>query len=78
MDILFSSSTLIEKIMEQQKKRIKLGLMLQGAGSHMNSWRHQDVPADASVNFGWYQRLTQKAETAGFDFIFIADGLYIN
>jgi len=60
------------------KKRIKFGLMLQGAGGHMNSWRHEKVPADASVNFDYYRELAQAAEAASFDFLFIADGLHIN
>ncbi|MFJ5162365.1 LLM class flavin-dependent oxidoreductase [Pantoea sp. NPDC088449] len=63
--------------MGQSKKRINLGLMLQGAGSHMNAWRYENVPADASVNFEWYQFLAKEAEDSGFDFLFIADGLHI-
>ncbi|WP_380178586.1 LLM class flavin-dependent oxidoreductase [Kalamiella sp. sgz302252] len=57
---------------------IKFGLMLHGAGGHMNSWRHPSAPADASVNFRYFTDLAQKAETAGFDFLFVADGLHIN
>jgi hypothetical protein len=29
---------------------IKFGVMLHGAGGHMNSWKHPSGPADASVN----------------------------
>jgi FMN-dependent oxidoreductase (nitrilotriacetate monooxygenase family) len=37
------------------------------------------VPADASVNFGYYcRRRIRQAEAAGIAFAFIADGLYIN
>lgn len=57
---------------------IKFGVMLQGAGSHMNSWKHPDGPADASVNLGFFVRTAQKAEAAGIAFAFVADGLYIN
>ncbi|WP_185688079.1 LLM class flavin-dependent oxidoreductase [Ewingella americana] len=60
------------------KKSIKLGLMLHGAGGHMNSWRHEKVPADASVNFPYFRDLALKAEAANFDFLFVADGLHIN
>jgi len=60
------------------KKSIKLGLMLHGAGGHMNSWRHEKVPADASVNFPYFRELALKAEAANFDFLFVADGLHIN
>lgn len=57
---------------------IKLGLMLHGAGGHMNSWKHEKAPADASVNFRYFTDLAQRAEAAQFDFLFVADGLHIN
>ena len=59
------------------KRRIHFGLMLQGAGVNMNAWKHPSVPADASINFGYYVDKARKAEAAGIDFAFIADGLYI-
>lgn len=64
--------------MSQNPQRIKLGLMLQGAGGFMNAWRHHRVPADASVNVSWYHQLARQAEDAGLDFLFVADGLHIN
>lgn len=60
------------------KSPIRFGLMLHGAGAHMNAWRHPGVPADASVNLQHYIRITQKAEANGVVFAFVADGLYIN
>ncbi len=60
------------------QRSIPFGLMLQGPGGHMNSWKHPSVPPDASVNFGYYLRTTQAAEAAGIAFVFVADGLYIN
>lgn len=57
---------------------IPLGLMLHGAGGNMNAWRHPSGPADASVNLPFYIEQTRKAEGAGFAFVFVADGLYIN
>ncbi|MDH6169909.1 FMN-dependent oxidoreductase (nitrilotriacetate monooxygenase family) [Variovorax boronicumulans] len=59
-------------------RNIKFGVMLQGAGSHMNSWKHPGGPADASVNLDFYVRTAKKAEDAGIAFAFVADGLYIN
>ncbi|KQT64379.1 MULTISPECIES: LLM class flavin-dependent oxidoreductase [unclassified Aureimonas] len=59
-------------------KRITLGLMLHGAGGNMNAWRHPAGPADASVNLPFYVEQTRAAEAAGFAFVFVADGLYIN
>ncbi|MDR3430942.1 MAG: LLM class flavin-dependent oxidoreductase [Rouxiella aceris] len=64
--------------MSNCKKSIKLGLMLHGAGGHMNSWRHEKAPADASVNFPYFRELALRAEAANFDFLFVADGLHIN
>lgn len=57
---------------------IRFGLMLHGAGGHMNAWRHPSVPADASVNLQHYVRTTQLADANGIAFAFVADGLYIN
>lgn len=59
-------------------KKVQFGVMLHGPGGHMNAWRSNDVPSDASINFEHYKKITQKAEKAGFSFIFVADGLYIN
>ena len=59
-------------------KHIPFGIMLHGAGGHMNSWRHPSGPADASVNLGFIVETTRKAEAAGIAFAFVADGLYIN
>jgi FMN-dependent oxidoreductase (nitrilotriacetate monooxygenase family) len=57
---------------------IKFGIMLHGAGGHMNSWKHPSGPADASVNLDFYVDSARTAEAAGFAFAFVADGLYIN
>lgn len=57
---------------------ITFGIMLQGAGAHMNSWRHPSSPPDASVNFDFFVRTARKAEDNGIAFAFIADGLFIN
>lgn len=60
------------------KKQIKFGVMLHGAGGHMNAWKDPSVPADASVNLQHYTSAAQKAERAGIAFVFVADGLFIN
>ena len=57
---------------------ITFGIMLQGAGSHMNAWKHPASPPDASVNLAHFVGIAQKAEAAGIAFGFVADGLYIN
>ncbi|OYQ65725.1 LLM class flavin-dependent oxidoreductase [Aerococcus sp. 1KP-2016] len=60
------------------KKQLKLGVLLFGAGAHMNSWKAEDVAPDASIDFDHYVNLTKKAEANGVDFVFVADGLYID
>lgn len=57
---------------------IRFGLMLHGAGGHMNSWKHPAGPADASVNLQFYIDTARKAEANGIAFAFVADGLFIN
>ncbi|GAA3407823.1 LLM class flavin-dependent oxidoreductase [Paenibacillus hodogayensis] len=59
------------------KRQIKLGAILHGVGGNISGWRHPDAITDASVNFELYKKWTQKAEEGKFDFVFIADGLYI-
>jgi len=60
------------------RRSIPFGLMLQGAGSHMNAWRHSSNPPDASINLDFMIGVARKAEAAGITFAFVADGLYIN
>ncbi|AOJ06482.1 LLM class flavin-dependent oxidoreductase [Burkholderia mayonis] len=57
---------------------IPFGIMLQGAGSHMNAWRHPSNPPDASVNLDFMLSVARKAEANGIAFAFVADGLYVN
>ncbi|ATH59365.1 MAG: LLM class flavin-dependent oxidoreductase [Staphylococcus sp.] len=59
-------------------KKIDLGIMLNGPGSHMHAWKSDEVPSDASTNFNFQLDIARKAEQAGFSFVFVADGLYIN
>ena len=59
-------------------KKVKFGVMLNGPGGHMNAWRSEDVPEDASINFDFLKSVSKKAEDAAFSFLFVADGLYIN
>lgn len=60
------------------QRKINFGIMLQGPGGHMNAWRHESVPVDASINFGFFVDKARQAEAAGIAFAFVADGLYIN
>jgi FMN-dependent oxidoreductase, nitrilotriacetate monooxygenase family len=60
-----------------KKRALKLGAIIHGVGGSSSGWRHPDIPADASVNIGFYKQQALKAEEGKFDFLFIADGLYI-
>ncbi|RAS20960.1 LLM class flavin-dependent oxidoreductase [Paraburkholderia bryophila] len=60
------------------QRNLTFGIMLHGAGGHMNSWKHPAGPADASVNLDFITGIAQKAEANGVAFAFVADGLYIN
>lgn len=64
--------------MSNNPSPIRFGVMLHGAGGHMNSWKHPAGPADASVNLDFYIETTRKAEANGIAFAFVADGLFIN
>ncbi|MEG3133879.1 LLM class flavin-dependent oxidoreductase [Rouxiella sp. T17] len=59
------------------KKQLRLGAIIQGPSGNMSAWRHPDAVADASINVEFVQNLAKKAEQAKFDFLFVADGLYI-
>lgn len=59
-------------------KQIRFGTILHGANGNMSAWRHPEAVVDASINFGFAKQVALQAERAKFDFVFVADGLYIN
>lgn len=61
-----------------ERKQLKLGTMIHGVGEKISDWRHPIIPADASVSFEFYKQQAQTSEKGKFDFVFIADALYIN
>lgn len=61
--------------MSTQKRKLRLGAFLPGAGHHVAAWRHPDAQADGGINLEHYKRIAQTAERGLFDTIFIADGL---
>jgi len=60
-----------------KQKQLKLGLIMVGAGHTWGDWRHPDAQADGSTNLGFYKYQAQLAEKGKFDFLFIADSVYI-
>lgn len=60
------------------REQLKLGTMIHGVGEKIADWRHPSIPSDASVNFEFYKEQAMISEKGKFDFVFIADALYIN
>ena len=60
-----------------RKRQLKLGHMIEGAGRTWDDWRHPQAEPGASTNFEYYRRHALQAEAGKFDFLFIADSLYI-
>ncbi|KAF1030073.1 MAG: putative monooxygenase MoxC [Burkholderia plantarii] len=59
-------------------RQIHLGATIHGPGGHYAGWRHPDAVIDASINPDFVRDSARLAEAGKFDFVFIADGLYIN
>ncbi len=60
--------------MAERKRRMHLGMFLQGAGHHMAGWRYPDADSGGE-NLPHLLRLAVAAERAKFDMVFLADGL---
>ncbi len=58
-------------------RQLKLGFMLHGVGAGWGDWRHPDADPTASTSFAYYKRQAQIAEAAKFDFLFVADSVFI-
>lgn len=61
-----------------EPRQLRLGTILHGAAGNMSAWRHPAAVADASINFEFVKETARAAEAGKFDFLFVADGLYIN
>ncbi|MEK1886844.1 MAG: NtaA/DmoA family FMN-dependent monooxygenase, partial [Phyllobacterium sp.] len=58
-------------------RQMKLGAFLMAGGHHIAAWRHPGAVADAGVNIDHFIALTQMAEAAKFDMIFVEDAAAI-
>ncbi|MPR12458.1 LLM class flavin-dependent oxidoreductase [Microvirga tunisiensis] len=58
-------------------RQLKMGFMLHGVGTGWGDWRHPDAQPDASTNFAYYKQQSTIAEKAKFDFLFVADSVFI-
>src|SRR5262249_2176135 len=57
------------------KGHMRLGAFFNPTGHHVASWRHPRAQADAGINFRHYVQITQTAERAKFDLVFLADNI---
>ena len=61
--------------MTERKRELHLGLMFWAAGTHPSGWRFASSQLDAPYNIEHLQYVTQVAERARFDFLFLGDKL---
>lgn len=61
-----------------KRQQLVLGTMIHGVGEKISDWKHPNIPSDASVSIEFYTEQAQLSERGKFDFVFIADALYIN
>ena len=60
-----------------RKGLMRLGAFFNPTGHHVASWRHPRAQADAGINFKHYVEMTQAAERAKFDMVFLADNVCV-
>lgn len=63
--------------MAHARQKMRLGAFFHPTGHHTAAWRHADAQADAGINFEHYKEITQLAERAKFDMVFLADNLSV-
>lgn len=61
-----------------ERKHLKLGNLITGAGHTWTEWRHPKASPGASTDFQFYKKRAQTLERGRFDFAFIADSVSIN
>ncbi|MDJ0389122.1 LLM class flavin-dependent oxidoreductase [Roseomonas sp. E05] len=54
-------------------RQMKLGAFFHPTGHHVAAWLHPEAQIDAGTNFRHYAQMTQAAERAKFDLVFLAD-----
>ena len=60
---------------DRQGEKLRLGGFFHPTGNHIAAWLHPGAQIDAGTNFQHYVQLTQAAERAKFDLIFVADAV---
>jgi len=64
-----------ETVTMSTPKQIALGLSMRYLGYHAAAWRHPSADPDAASKFSHYRYITQAAEAAKLDMVFLADGI---
>ncbi|WP_194298783.1 LLM class flavin-dependent oxidoreductase [Acetobacter fallax] len=59
------------------RRRLALGLSMRYLGYHAAGWRHPRANAAGTTSFAHYRTVAQEAEAAGFDLVFLADGMAV-
>src|SRR4051794_31077690 len=57
--------------------QMRLGAFFNPTGHHVASWRHPRAQADAGINLKHNVEMTQAAERAKFDMVFLADNVCV-
>jgi FMN-dependent oxidoreductase (nitrilotriacetate monooxygenase family) len=60
---------------ERRRDKLKLGAFFHPTGHHIAAWLHPGAQIDAGSNFAHYVSITQTAERAKFDLVFLADAV---
>ncbi|MFI8415985.1 LLM class flavin-dependent oxidoreductase [Serratia sp. NPDC078593] len=63
--------------MHERQAMMKLGAFWYPTGYHIAAWRHPQVPANAGINFQHCAEFARMAESAAFDFLFLADSMAV-
>ncbi|WP_308719404.1 LLM class flavin-dependent oxidoreductase [Komagataeibacter xylinus] len=58
-------------------RMMSFGLSMRYLGYHAASWRHPDANPRGGMQFAHFAEVARKAEAAGFDMLFLADGIGI-
>ncbi|TNJ66974.1 LLM class flavin-dependent oxidoreductase [Paenibacillus hemerocallicola] len=61
-----------------KQRKLRLGARVFGVGHYRTAWRQPEVAPDGNIDLPNHVRQVQLAEAAKFDFVFFADGVYVN
>lgn len=59
--------------MVENRKKLKLGAVLEGVGWNFVAWQHPEMPTNASEDIDYYIKQAKRAEAAKFDTLFLID-----